>query len=446
LIGILWYNFFDVRNTTPQHIEAKTRRLIFFLSFSFVQLTDLRDANNTMSVRGDGATRLDVSELGAQRHYLISAWPFIWMLQTIAMCSQLKIVQENVGIYAIVTSIATTPVYIASVPMPIPNIMVELPFYPNGAAEEDTLDRTKFIGKKKPIVIEKPTGEEDANGNNTTPIDNTKESATGDGTTDSGNDGVDTGTNNNSTNGTTTQSSIALTPAQLAAAAAVGMDPNKYNTLYPIGKLGVITMQEASDSYFKMVHSLGGEEGIDLRYDGINGDPIVFETDLDAPPVATTTMISGKERNYDPAGSTTALWRIIIVTIMVWSIFLCCRYLLVRYINEKMKRLALQYRLCPVFDPRIVVGPGGAVTVKPMSKMQHEEMMRRIDMMENQKVKSKQEEEEEENNQDGLVLEKDAEKDEDEDQKMTVLTMTAPEGLELIAKRTKGNNRLMVLE
>jgi len=120
--------------------------------------------------------------------------------------------------------------------------------------------------------------------------------------------------------------------------------------------------------------------------------------------------------------------------------------LLVRYINEKMKRLALQYRLCPVFDPRIVVGPGGAVTVKPMSKMQHEEMMRRIDMMENQKVKSKQEEEEEENNQDGLVLEKDAEKDEDEDQKMTVLTMTAPEGLELIAKRTKGNNRLMVLE
>ena len=53
-----------------------------------------------MSVRGDGATRLDVSELGAQRHYLISAWPFIWMLQTIAMCSQLKIVQENVGIYA----------------------------------------------------------------------------------------------------------------------------------------------------------------------------------------------------------------------------------------------------------------------------------------------------------------------------------------------------------
>ena len=125
LLSILWYNFFD--------------------------LTDLRDANNMLSVRGEGATRLDVTELGSQRHYIISAWPFIWLLQSIAMCSQLKIVQEHVGLYGVMASIATTPVYLIAVPLPIPTMMVEPP-----PPAEDQLQRDLFVGQK--IQVDPPQG------------------------------------------------------------------------------------------------------------------------------------------------------------------------------------------------------------------------------------------------------------------------------------------------
>ena len=70
--------------------------------------------------------------------------------------------------------------------------------------------------------------------------------------------------------------------------------------------------------------------------------------------------------------------------IITWSCVLSGRYFLVRYLRLKMRRLAKQYRLCPVFDPRIVVGPGGAVTVKPMSKIQIKAMQERVRQMEHE--------------------------------------------------------------
>ena len=146
-------------------------------------------------------------------------------------------------------------------------------------------------------------------------------------------------------------------------------------------------------------------------------------------------MITGVERSYDVAGSITTLWKTFFVTCIAWLVVLSSRYVLVRYIQMKMRKLALQYRLCPVFDPRIIVGPGGAVLVKAMSKMQKEEMLKRIELVENQKVLSKEEEEEDED--EGLVVAAEENRNEDEDIEQSVLTMTAPEGLELIAKRTK---------
>ena len=57
------------------------------------------------SVRSSTATRLDVTEIGSQRYYKMSAWPFIWLLQSLGMFSQLRIIQENVGLYSQIISI-----------------------------------------------------------------------------------------------------------------------------------------------------------------------------------------------------------------------------------------------------------------------------------------------------------------------------------------------------
>ena len=57
------------------------------------------------SVRSSSATRLDVTEIGAQRYYKMSAWPIIWLLQSLGMMSQLRIIQEHVGLYGQVISI-----------------------------------------------------------------------------------------------------------------------------------------------------------------------------------------------------------------------------------------------------------------------------------------------------------------------------------------------------
>jgi len=156
----------------------------------------------------------------------------------------------------------------------------------------------------------------------------------------------------------------------------------------------------------------------------------------DAPPMSNYTMITGGERSFDSAGSITTLWRIISICSIVWTIVLGSRWLLVRYIRMKMRRLALQYRLCPVFDPRIVVGPGGAVTIKPMSKIQIEEMKERVYVMENTETLVKNDDDDDDDDDDNLMG-KNEEEDDDDNTKFMVLTMTAPEGLELIAKRTK---------
>jgi hypothetical protein len=363
-----------------------------------------------VSVRGNGATRLDITELGSQRHYILSAWPFIWLLQTIAMTSQLKIVQEQIGIFGVITSIATSPVYLASINLPIPTIMVESPYYNDGIGEKDFLQRDIFIGKKTPSQ-----NDDDNDDDKGSLVNYTAATAT-------------------NINGTNTK----IEPSN----ALLALNPNDYFTLYPVGRFGLINVEDAADGYIAGYNLFGGEKGIEYRTKELNGPPIQFEN-KDSPKKKNLTMITGKERSYDEAGSVTSLWRIIFVTIIVWSIVLIGRYLLVRYIRIKMERLALQYRLCPVFDPRIIVGPGGVVTTKPMSKMQHEEMKQRLELFNKPNLIKEKGGEEDKIVGLGIIENgKMDQHDEEDEQKMSVLTMTAPEGLELIAKRTKGNDKV----
>jgi hypothetical protein len=129
-------------------------RLISILWWNFFDLADLRDANNMPSVRSDSATRPDVTELGSQRYYYLSAWPLIWLLQSAAMLSQLKMIQEQAGIFSIIVSLSTTPVYLGAVPLPLIKEMVEAPFWPNSNGQHDPnnvpsddLRRIRFLSK-----------------------------------------------------------------------------------------------------------------------------------------------------------------------------------------------------------------------------------------------------------------------------------------------------------
>ena len=69
-----------------------------------------------------------------------------------------------------------------------------------------------------------------------------------------------------------------------------------------------------------------------------------------------------------------------------------------------------------------------------MSKIQVEEMKQRVNVMENTDALDKDEDDEDEDP--FAKLNEDVENGEEENQPLIVLTMTAPEGLELIAKRT----------
>ena len=96
--------------------------------------------------------------------------------------------------------------------------------------------------------------------------------------------------------------------------------------------------------------------------------------------------------------------------------------------------LVIKYKYIYIYI-NTVVGPGGAVTIKAMSKIQVEEMKQRVNVMENTDALDKDEDDEDEDP--FAKLNEDVENGEEENQPLIVLTMTAPEGLELIAKRTR---------
>jgi hypothetical protein len=282
-------------------------RLLSILWWNFFDLADLRDANNMPSVRGSGATRPDVTELGSQRYYILSAWPLIWLLQSMAMLSQLKMVQEHCNVVSVIVSLATTPVYLGAVPLPLISEMVEQPFWNNGNGQHDKsygplddLRRERFVGKP-------------------TKVD------------------------------------------------ALGRE--RWPSLFPSGQLGLLNTSFASYSYRETLDLTGGLAAkIKRNSDGYNAYPLNFGSRTDAPPFSNYTMITGIERSFDVAGSITTLWRILSVCSIVWTCVLGSRFLFVRYIRLKMRRLALQYRLCPVFDPRI----GKFVTSRKKKKKKYQ--------------------------------------------------------------------------